>query len=103
MIKTPAVFTIDPRRYHTETGFDYALLAADLDVMGYPDELTDAIQALDPDHKPAPRQNVSLKPGDLIAGHAVMHDADEKPVRRQIGSNALEGFDATSGTWKKLT
>jgi ATPase subunit of ABC transporter with duplicated ATPase domains len=28
-------------------------LAADLDVMGYPDELTDAIQALDPDHKPS--------------------------------------------------
>ena len=82
MNRTPAVFTLDPRRYHIERAtipqvtpdgitppigiaFDYALLAADLEVMGYPDELTDAIQALDEDHKPA--QKVRIKVGDYIA------------------------------------
>jgi hypothetical protein len=189
MIRTPAVFTLDPRRYHIERAtipqvtpdgitppievtMDYALLAADLDVMGYPDEFVEAVQALDDDHKgssilvevaderqrqigkgydaahddqeedlgvlvsaltmtaecrmmmthatfmrlehirgrhpsrreqliiaaallvaeverldrikPAPRQNVSLKPGDLVGGYAVMHDADGQPVRRSI-------------------
>ena len=105
MIRTPAVFTIDPRRYETESGFDFALLAADLDVMGYPDEIVEAILALDEDHKPAPRQDVSFKPGDLVGGYAVMHDADGNTVRRQIisGSGALEGFDVASGTWKRLT
>ena len=70
-IKTPFTFTIDPYRYHItrevtpqqtsdgttpgiEIGMDYALLAADLDVFGYPDELTEAILALDPDHGAQP-------------------------------------------------
>ena len=97
MIRTPAVFTIDPRRYLPHltpdgitppigVAFDYALLAADLGVMGYPDELVEAVQALDPDHRPAPRQDVSFRSDDLVGGYAVMHDADGNPVKRPIST-----------------
>ena len=100
-IKTPSTFTIDPRRYRIERevtpqqtaagttpgieiGMDYALLAADLDVMGYPDELTDAIQALDPDH--GGKGSMPFKAGDL--GTYV------KP--------APEVYDYATQTWKPM-
>ena len=99
-IKTPSTFTIDPRRYRIERevtpqqtpdgttpsieiGMDYALLAADLDVFGYPDELTEAILALDPDH--GGRVAASLKAGDLVAA-----------------SGGAEVYDYATQTWKPL-
>lgn len=101
-IKTPSVFTIDPSRYHTtrevtprqtpdgttpgiEIGMDYALLAADLDVFGYPDELTEAILALDPDH--GGKVAVSFKASDLVV-------TSEKP--------SASIFDPITQTWKPM-
>lgn len=101
-IKTPSTFTIDPRRYHItrevtpqqtpdgttpgiEIGMDYAMLAADLDVMGYPDELTDAIQALDPDH--GGKVAVSFKAGDLVI-------TSEKP--------GAEVYDYATQMWEPM-
>lgn len=65
MIRPIFPLTLDPARYLTivpvepvqtpdgltppvKATLDYALLAADLDVQGWPDELTDAIAALAP-------------------------------------------------------